>query len=66
MDGQELRKRRNQLGLTQRGLARLLRVTEGSVYLWEKDLRTFPLEKQDAFKEIEVRLSNCRSIKKPK
>jgi len=61
MDGQELKQRRNKLGLTRHQLASLLGVSEDAVYRWETNrLPILPKRKSD-FEKIEAKLKNRRT-----
>jgi transcriptional regulator with XRE-family HTH domain len=57
MNGQELKQRRNKLGLTRSQLASLLGVSEDAVYRWETNrLPILPNRKAD-FEKIEAKLN---------
>jgi DNA-binding transcriptional regulator YiaG len=53
MNGDEVRRRRNALGISQDGLARLLGVTRQTVYSWERGLRVPPAMLNLALRWIE-------------
>ncbi len=53
MDGQELKERRQKLGLTRRRLAQLFGVTEDTVYRWETGSRRMLPERESALEIIE-------------
>ncbi|MBA2708260.1 MAG: helix-turn-helix domain-containing protein [Gemmatimonadaceae bacterium] len=55
MNGDEVRRRRKALELSQDGLARLLLVTRQTVYSWERGLRTPPGMLALALEAIEKR-----------
>ena len=66
MNGQEVKKRRHKLGLTRRGLAQLIGVTESSVYSWETGILPFLPNRELALETIETKLNKRISVIYPK
>ena len=61
MGGQELKERREKLGLTRRQLAQLFRVTEDAVYRWETGSRRILPERELALEMIEDNFKKHKS-----
>jgi DNA-binding XRE family transcriptional regulator len=62
MEGQELKMRRNKIGLIQRHLAILLGVTENTVWKWENEMARIPERIEPSLAIIESRL-NKRKVR---
>ena len=62
MDGQELKARRNKIGLIQRHLAILLGVTEQMVWKWENSRIKIPERIDPDLKIIEMRLDRLKRL----
>jgi transcriptional regulator with XRE-family HTH domain len=56
MTGEQLRKRRQKIGLTQAKLAKLLDVAENAVYRWENDVVPISRMVELAFERIEEKI----------
>jgi len=58
MEGQELKQRRNKLGLTQPQLARFLKVSTDAVYRWENGKLPFLPHRKADFENIEAKFNS--------
>lgn len=61
MTGSEFRKRREKIGLTQAGLAKLFEVTETTIYRWESNKAPILKTVQLALKQIEYEQTKGRT-----
>jgi DNA-binding XRE family transcriptional regulator len=61
MNSQELKARRNKIGLTQRHLAFLCGVREATLWKWENERLPVPERIEQTLKNIESRLNKCKN-----
>jgi transcriptional regulator with XRE-family HTH domain len=63
MTGEELKERRQSLGLTGRKLANLLRTSEHHIYYWESGKEMISPATESEFEQIEARLKTASHMK---